>query len=191
MNYLKIAAFWCLTLSGICSILPVYAQQTYKLGQDPLLQVSGESSLKDWKMEASDAQGSGVFQVSDGKLQDISSLKVTLKAEELKSGTRGLDNNAYDALNTSEYPDITFELLDFSGGERSGEAKGKLTIAGVSREISFPVQIRKQGEGYNFTGEVSTKLTEFSIDPPTALLGSVRTRDEITLSFDTQFVPSN
>ncbi len=191
MYYLKIAAICCLLLSINSFNFTVNAQQTYHLGPDPHLQVSGGSSLKDWKMEASDAQGTGVFQVSDGQLQDISFLEVTLEAKELKSGTRGLDNNAYDALNTSQYPDITFELLDFSGGSSAGEAKGRLTIAGVTREISFPVQIRKNGEGFNFTGEVSTKLTEFSIDPPTALLGSVRTRDEITLSFDTHFVPSN
>ena len=142
-------------------------------------------------MEANDAQGSGVFQVSDGKLQNISSLKVTMKAKELKSGTRGMDNNAYDALKSSKYPEIAFELMDFSGGESSGKAKGRLTIAGVTREVSIPVQIRKQGTGFVFTGEVPTKLTDFSISPPTALLGSIRTRDEITISFNAHFQPKN
>jgi hypothetical protein len=170
---------------------PLLAQVKYVISPGSELKVDGGSSLHDWHMASSDATGQGQFVLDAGKLKGIQSLQVELVAETLKSGTKGLDSNAYKALGTGKNPKIKFVLKDLTGSGSDFTAKGDLTIAGVTKPVSFPVKVTQTGNKFSFKGSYDTKLTHFSIDPPTALLGTVKTRDEITITFNTSFQPSN
>ena len=39
----------------------------------------------------------------------------------------------------------------------------------------------------HIVGEKSIKMTDFNVEPPTALFGSITTGDEITIKFKTKF----
>lgn len=41
-----------------------------------------------------------------------------------------------------------------------------------------------------FMGEIKINMTEFNVDPPTALLGTIKTGEEITIKFQVFFVQS-
>jgi polyisoprenoid-binding protein YceI len=189
---MKRLSFWGLLMACLVGLsLQTQAQESFRMGKDPMLKITGGSSLKDWEMSTSTADGEGTFILDNGTLQDITALRVTMKGEDLKSGTRGMDNNAYSALNVSNHPTIVFDLKEVSGSGNSRQVRGSFNINGVTQEIEFPVAVRKAGNGFTFSGKIDTKLSEFSIDPPTALLGSVRTKDEISIHFETTFVPAN
>lgn len=170
--------FWC--AKGV-------AQTNYQLSPSPLFKVEGGSSLHDWHMESKAAKGEGVFTVENGQFKGAQSLILSLQAESLKSGTKGLDSNAYKALNTQKQKEIKFVLTKLTGSGSSFTANGDLTIAGVTKAVSFPVKLSSSGGKITFEGSFDTKLTTFSITPPTALMGTVKTRDEVTLSFKTTF----
>lgn len=163
------------------------AQSKYILTSSPSLSIKGGSTLHDWEMTSSEAKGEGMFVTEGNQLKDIKSLSVSMKAETLKSGTRGLDNNAYKALDTKKNPEIKFALKEISGSGSSYTAKGDFTIAGVTKPASFPVKVHSSGNDFTFEGKFDTKLSYFSIDPPTALLGTVKTDDEISILFKTTF----
>jgi hypothetical protein len=167
------------------------AQVKYAMTSGSELKVAGGSSLHDWHMSSSAASGQGVFVMEGGKIKDITNLQIELVAETLKSGTKGLDSNAYKALGTGKNPNIRFVLKDFTGSGTDFTAKGDLTIAGATKSVSFPVKAIQNGNRYQFTGSLDTKLTQFNVEPPTALLGTVKTKDEITITFNTTFQQSN
>jgi polyisoprenoid-binding protein YceI len=167
------------------------AQVKYVLGTSPEFKVEGGSSLHDWDMSSNVAKGEGQFILEDNKFKDIQSLQVTMEAESLKSGTRGLDSNAYKALDTKKNKELKFTLRELVVNGDSYEAKGDFTIAGVTKAASFPVKVSQNGKKITFEGSYDTKLTHYSIDPPTALLGTVKTKDEITINFKTTFQPNN
>lgn len=187
----KLSCLWVLIGSLIGLTLQANAQESFSMAKDPMLKITGESSLKDWEMSTSKADGEATFILDNATLKDITALRVTMKGEDLKSGTSGLDNNAYSALDVSNHPKITFELKEVSGNGNSRQARGEFTIRGVTKEIEFPVEVKKSGNGFTFSGKFDTKLSEFSIDPPTALLGTVRTRDAVSIHFETTFLPAN
>ena len=168
----------------------VEAQTRYVLAPSPELKVEGGSSLHDWDMTSNTAKGEGQFVMEGNQFKGIKSLKVSMEAESLKSGTRGLDSNAYKALDTKRHKEIIFTLRELTGSGNSFQAKGDLTIAGVTKPASFPVKVSQNGNRITFEGSHATKLTEFAIDPPTALLGTVKTRDDITIKFKTTFQPN-
>ncbi|WP_009033696.1 YceI family protein [Indibacter alkaliphilus] len=167
--------------------IPASAQSKYVLGSGPSLSIQGGSTLHDWEMKSSEAKGDGMFVTEGNELKDIKNLTVSMKAETLKSGTRGLDNNAYKALDTKKNPEIKFQLKEFVKNGSAYTAKGDFTIAGVTKPASFPVKVNQSGNSFTFEGKYDTKLTNFSIDPPTALLGTVKTDDAISISFKTTF----
>jgi polyisoprenoid-binding protein YceI len=167
------------------------AQTKYTLAPSPELKISGGSTLHDWDMTSNSAKGEGIFEVEGNQLKGIQNLWVSMEAETLKSGTKGLDNNAYKALDTKKNKDVKFTLKEITGSGSNYQAKGDFTVAGVTKPASFPVKVTQSGNKFTFEGTYDTKLTYFSVAPPTALMGTVKTRDEITISFKTIFQPLN
>lgn len=169
----------------------VEAQVKYTLSPSPELKVEGGSSLHDWEMTSNTAKGEGQFILEGNQFRGVRSLQVSMEAESLKSGTRGLDSNAYKALDTKKNKEVRFTLRELTGSGSNYQARGDFTIAGVTRPANFPVKVSQNGNRITFEGSYNTKLTDYSIDPPTALLGTVKTRDEITIKFKTTFQPNN
>lgn len=175
----------------ISAISTLQAQTKYTLSASPTLKIDGGSSLHDWTMTTNTAKGEALLVVEGNQLKGVKSASVSAQAESLKSGTKGLDNNAYKALDTSKNKEIRFTLKEITGSGSSFQAKGDFTIAGVTKSASFPVKVTQSGNKFTFEGSFDTKLTTFSITPPTALMGTVKTRDEVKISFKTTFQPIN
>ncbi|WP_373494545.1 YceI family protein [Aquiflexum sp.] len=185
--------FWItgvMVLTLVFASSQVFSQVKYTLTPASEMKISGGSTLHDWDMTSNSAKGEGQFVMEGSQFKGIKSLRVQMEAETLKSGTRGLDNNAYKALDTKKHKDVVFTLKEITGSGSSYQAKGDFTVAGVTKPASFPVKMTQSGSNLTFEGSFDTKLTYFSIDPPTALMGTVKTRDEITISFKSIFQPS-
>jgi hypothetical protein len=59
-----------------------------------------------------------------------------------------------------------------------------LTIAGTERLVSLTVQGQQRANGaYQATGSLPLLMSDFGIDPPTAMLGLIKAHDEITVRF--------
>ena len=103
-----------------------------------------------------------------------------------------MDSNAYKALDTKKHPEITFALKSIKSITKSGDhyivnAEGTLTIAGQARTMAVQAKAYPQGNQIKFTGSKAFKMRDFKITPPTALMGTVKTGDEITINFDLTF----
>jgi polyisoprenoid-binding protein YceI len=171
--------------------ISVHAQVKYSMAPSPELKISGGSSLHDWDMVSSTAKGEGLFLFEGNQFKGVSSLNVEFDAETLKSGTKGLDNNAYKALKTDKNKQIKFVLKELTKTSDAYTAKGDLTIAGFTKQVSFPAKLVQTGNKIQVEGEMPMLLTDFKIDPPTALLGTVKTKNEAVISFKATFQPHN
>jgi polyisoprenoid-binding protein YceI len=64
------------------------------------------------------------------------------------------------------------------------DTKGKLTIAGVTRDVAFDVQGSRDPHGkYTLIGQAPIKMTHYGIKPPTAMMGTIRTGDDVKVTF--------
>ncbi|WP_286748125.1 YceI family protein [Roseivirga sp. UBA1976] len=150
--------------------------------------VLGTSTLHDWHMETSVAEGFLECLANEGEYPTIKEARVTLKAKDLKSGKKGMDKNAYKALYAEKYPIIEFRLQNLSIDETGrGKALGTLFLAGTSREVSFTVELQYTEGILEVTGRTAFRLTDFNIEPPTALMGTIKTGDDVTIEFNTTF----
>ena len=164
------------------------SQTVYSLGPGPELKVSGTSTLHDWEMISTDATGEVRLTIANSKLITISSLTVILPARSLKSGKGQMDTNAYKALKADKFRSILFELTEVEKiADNIIEVTGKLTIAGTTRPINLKVRYGVGNHEIQFSGEYPTKFSEFNIDPPTAVFGTIKTGNDLKLSFNVTF----
>jgi polyisoprenoid-binding protein YceI len=184
-----------LVLTMVCTLAfgrTLYAQSVYKItdSKDIDMKLTGTSTLHKWAMEAKSFSGNADFTFkSPGQLSTLTSLTFALAVADLKSGENGLDKNAYKALNSKEYKDITYKLLSATIIPKENDmylikAHGNLTIAGVTKEVLMDVYCSVNKDGtITCTGSQTLNMTDYAIKPPKFMLGAMKTGDAITLDF--------
>lgn len=157
------------------------------------LKVLGTSNIHDWEMKAESFQGNMKAQLEDGQLVQIDGLQFAVVAESLKSGKGGMDKNTYKALNTDDHQRITFQLQDVKNIDCTSKTNckvttaGYLTIAGTKKLVDLTFDAKVSGNSITLSGDKKIKMTDFKVDPPTAMFGTITTGDEVNIKFQTVF----
>lgn len=101
-----------------------------------------------------------------------------------------MDKNTYKALNTKKYPNITFVLSSgnvTAQGSNNYQLKGmgKLTIAGNTLVTDMVVNMKYNPADKSFTctGVKKFKMTDYGVKPPTAMMGTIKTGDAISIAY--------
>lgn len=167
----------------------LHAQQNFTLNGNSELKVTGTSTIHDWDMVSTSGQtGKATMQLDNGKIAELKTLQMTMPVSTLKSGRSGMDKNAYEALKSKDNPNIQFELTEvLSITDNTIKAKGNLTVAGTTKNVPMEVNYKVNGNTVEFTGKQDIKFTQFNISPPTAVFNTIKTGDDLTLSFNTTF----
>jgi polyisoprenoid-binding protein YceI len=183
-------SFMILLISFIFSIPSVVKAQTFPLiSQGALINVHGTSNVHDWDMKPTKITG----ELGINGSKQISAIAIKVEVKSLKSGNGIMDGKTYDAFDYKKNPYIVFLLTDASQAkltENDTEITliGNLTFGGATRKISIKAigKITKSGD-YQLKGNVPLKMTDFKMKPPTAMLGTMKTGDAVTVKFDVTF----
>lgn len=99
-------------------------------------------------------------------------------------GSRGINKDFHEMLNTKEYPNITLELTDiiFKQDEKA-TAKVLITISGIKRGYSLPIEVFSSPTN-RFVGSLKLNINDFNLKPPTKMFGLIEIKDEIDINFD-------
>jgi len=133
-------------------------------------------------------------------LPEAPAVQASVPARTLDCGKRRQDRDLYDAMQAGEHPAIHYEIVktdivappDSSGGHYVIEAIGTLTIAGATRTVRLRLQGQRLKNGrMHAQGTLPIQMTDFNVEPPTAMLGLIRVRDEITVHFNIPAVPAD
>lgn len=61
----------------------------------------------------------------------------------------------------------------------------RITIAGMGRSVPIQARVRKMADNkLQIYAERPLKMSDFGIQPPTALMGMIKTNDDITIKLD-------
>jgi polyisoprenoid-binding protein YceI len=166
-------------------------QVKYQSSGDVKISIEGTSNIHDWKMQSDKGTFTGVFEISNsGLLTSIADLRFSMPAESLKSEHKAMDKNTYKALNTGKYASISFtagaaEIKRVDNFRHVLTIRGKLTISGVTRDILLIANAVVNGDkSISYTGSHQLTMTDYNIEPPSAMLGSIKTGDKVVIRFN-------
>ncbi|WP_345143373.1 YceI family protein [Flavobacterium ginsengiterrae] len=164
------------------------AQKSYTLDSKSTFSVAGTSTLHDWEMKSASGTGTANLTIANSKLTEIESLSVTLLAESVKSEKKSMDKVAYETLKTDKNKNIKYVLKSAEKvNETTWELNGTYTIAGVSKAYKTTVKTTVTKDGLNLQGSNKITFTDFGMKSPTAMLGTIKTGQDLTIKFNLNF----
>ncbi len=129
---------------------------------------------------------------------ETSSLRLEIEAASLMVVDEGIDEEERagiqsvmetEVLEVDKYPVIRFEskklrLKETDDGAYRATVSGELTLHGVTRAIEIPLQITVNDGRLRARGNIKLKGSRFGIEPVSVAGGTVKTKDELELTFD-------
>ncbi|QGY44527.1 hypothetical protein GM418_12910 [Maribellus comscasis] len=166
-----------------------FGQQQFKvIPSESKLIVSGTSSVHDWEMEAEEFSCNATIALNENSITEIRNVDFTCPVESLKSNNKIMNNKTQKALNSDKSPEINFRLnksVAANPDKSSSELKGLLTINGTDKEVGIKFAYDKVAQNrIKIKGEVPLKMSDFKVDPPTAMMGALKTADEIKITYE-------
>ena len=175
--------------SVLVSSVTIQAQNFQATASNSSISVDGTSNIHDWDLKAEKFTVKAIIE-DTADLPAIKSLSLDLEAESLKSGKSGMDNNTYKALKTNRNKSIKFtytktnRLTKTADNTYSVTVQGMLEIAGTKKSTDLSFDLVKVNNGYTIKGNKKINMPEYKVDPPTAMLGTIKTGEDVTINFN-------
>ena len=186
-----------LALTAVFAIAGSTHAQSVRLavGADSKLWIEGGSNLHDWTCRASSIDAAidvdeAFLKLSAATPSLLKKVQVKVPVRNLKCGHGGMDNNLYKALKADDTPDIsyitgTFDVVPGATNDSfTVKTVGALKSAGAEKTVSMDVMATRLADGsIRADGELPLLMTDFGVKPSTAMLGTVRTSNKVTVKF--------
>ena len=150
-----------------------------------------ERRLGDWQRRPSGSRLDGAGEQRAGWDAEVE-LRIPVKA--LECGNAAMEHDMRKALRAAQYPEIGYRFVRLSEARYAPagavpafalRVEGEITLAGASRPVTIDVTATQLGPGrFRLRGGLPLRMTDFGIQPPSALLGLIRARDELWVSVD-------
>ncbi|MDX1641175.1 MAG: YceI family protein [Balneolaceae bacterium] len=171
---------------------------TLNLQGTPEMHINGDSNIKTWDAAVNDVSASLTLQnienISAETLtpESFKNLSITIPVEGIEAESGGLTKNIHKYLEEKDHPNITFELVEVTNiAEQDGSliitAQGVINAAGKDNPVQMVVTANVQNGSIQVSGEQELLMTSFDIDPPTAVFGTIRSKDEFVVSYNLTF----
>lgn len=152
------------------------------------VRIEGTSTLHDWTMEGTTIDGTIAAPPVEQWKNDASNVTVAIPVTSIRSEHAKMDKLMAEALKADANPAIRYELTHANLTESSPalrlETRGKLTIAGVTRDVAMQVNgTREPGGTYVLTGQLPIRMSDYGIKPPTAMMGTIKTGNDVKVTF--------
>lgn len=147
--------------------------------------ISGTSTLHAWDMKVAQING----EVAANTNKQLISLVVKVPVKSMKSAEGSImDGKAYDAFDAKKNPFITFTLTEAAPVKITDKdvevtLVGNLSMGGATKKVSFKAAGKLTGNVFELKGAVPVKMSEYGMKAPTAVFGTIKCGDAVTVKF--------
>lgn len=162
------------------------------------MKIDGSANVRSWDADITTIDATFVLSEFDfsglGSLtpDHFKTMELSIPVRDIESDSGRLTRNLQGYLKRDEHPNITFNMnevdsVTVEGNEATITASGIVNAAGVDHETTMIVTATLNDGTITFSGAQDLLMTDFNIDPPTAVMGTIRARDEITIIYTLTF----
>ena len=158
----------------------------------------GKSTVRDWSCKATqidaviDADAGAAANVLKAQ-KAVKTVTLTFPVAKLDCENGTMNGHMMKALNATTQRTIVFALTGYelaAGAPVKGTLNGTLTLNGVTKPISFPVEYAAGAAGaLRVTGKYALLMTDWNVQPPKLMMGALKVDPTITVNFDLQLQP--
>jgi polyisoprenoid-binding protein YceI len=195
------------TASSTTSSTTTGGSTTWTIGSGSLVgyrvneQFVGQSSTHQAVARTSDVTGQVTITQSGGTYQ-MTSATITVQLGSLASvdsvagyNVTNRDRIVQGSLDVSSYPTAVFAApsVTLPAGAAAGQTvtvsvPGKLTIHGVTKDVTATLQLRVSGNTAQIAGTIATNMNDFGISPPS--IGFTTVQSAVTIEFSLNLTQS-
>lgn len=174
-----------------------FAETTYYIDAGSKLTLDGSSNVNKFTCACNDQfpQSTLRFELfEDGKSAKFSNASLSLRTKSLDCGNAQMNKDMYKTLRADQHPNIRIELARTQLLEANAlsstewtplKATSALTISGVKKPVIFEVKAKRIGKDrIRLIASKDVLMTDYDIDPPTAMLGLIKVNNTIRLNLD-------
>jgi polyisoprenoid-binding protein YceI len=168
------------------AIATLLAAQMFAFAQGSRLWIEGDSNIHRWSCQATAPEAR--IEIDKDAPQLARSLTLRVKVAGLECGDGKMNEKLRDALHAEQHPFIEYRLLK---AERTSseplqlQATGELIINGKTQLVVFLVDVTLEANGTaSAKGSVDILMSEYGVEPPTAMLGLIKSYDGIAVNFE-------
>ncbi|MDX1672867.1 MAG: YceI family protein [Balneolaceae bacterium] len=182
-------------------VTTAYAQQPpFEILESSTVIIEGTSTIHDWEADVEEINGnifmnpSALEAMEESDSPFIPSLNLSFPVKSIESGKGGMNKRIYNALDDKKNPVISFilnsaEKVETDTLKQEGafllDVTGDLTIKGETKTVNFNVVgTQMDANTYKFTGSYHMNMTDYGVDPPSAMLGTIKAGEEIDIKFE-------
>lgn len=135
-------------------------------------------------------QLSGKLTVVDNRPQ---SLNVEIPVRSIVSGEKLMDKKTYETFNEPKNPTIHFNMTEVNSVQVNANdiavtVTGNLSMGGATKKVTLKADGKAVSPGvYTFEGALPLKMSDFNMKAPTAMLGTMKTKDQVTVKYKVTF----
>ncbi len=151
--------------------------------------INGETNVKhDFTIKAT--QVNGKITVADNLPK---TLTVEIPVSSLISGERLMDKKTHEAFDEPKNPTIKFNMTEVNSIQVNGEniavtVTGDLTLRGATKKVTLKADGKVTSPGvYTFQGVLPIKMSDYGMKAPTAMMGTLKTKDQVTVNYNVTF----
>lgn len=157
----------------------------------------GTSNINTFSCDCENYTHSGTVRLSELPSGNwvFDNAKLSVAISSFDCGHSGINRDMGKALKSDVYPNIVISLKEIvnnpalralaPGKEQSLHAVVDISLAGVTRQCPLSITVKEfKPDHYRITGDKTLYMTDFGVDPPTALFGLVKVNDVINISLD-------
>lgn len=178
-------------------LFPSLIQAQLYTSKQNKMSVQGTSTIHDWESEVTKVECKCSMSIISQNQIEISDMLVKIPVTSIKS-TKGkiMDEKTYEAFNSDKHPYIQYKLgnakTNGKGSDFMITATGELTMAGTTRTIEITAKAKMLPNGdLQINASKKLNMRDYNMVPPTALMGTIKVGEEITVVFDIILTPGN
>jgi hypothetical protein len=188
---IKILVLLVLLVAAV--MVPLSGQQKVILiPSESKIVISGTSNLHEWEEKVEKFDISLQLLPGGASIGSINNVSFRSKAVSVVSENSIMTGKTHDALQVEKHPDLIFRsseasIPDSQGSNIKGNVVGDFILNGVTKQIVISYTGVLSGDMLEISGSQVLNMTDYNIKPPTALLGTLKTGDKVTVTFNLKF----
>lgn len=198
-RFLKAAlAFIPFFLWAFISPLEYIPNKTFHISKNSKLEIKGNTNVNSFNCLCMDEIEPQPYIIENSVSRHkyyFKNTSMSIKINTLDCGNKLMNKDLRNSLNASKYPNIEIKLLEIKEDSCNPlrelkdwvkiSAKTNIALNGISKEYTLDITAKKISDNkFRFISTKPILMSDFCVEPPTALMGMVKVQDEIKISLD-------